>query len=135
MGSEVEFLDVLCYVENNKIEHRLYIKEIDSRRFLQRDSFHPPHVFKSVPKSQMTRIMNLNSKDSTMLEDLEGLIKDLQKSGYKLEELVTIRDGLLSDREISTTNINSSNNHKEEEKQSTPVIFPLYYFSGLSNFR
>ena len=61
-GSSVSFLDVtLFFDDNNLIQHRLYTKPTDSRRYLNTSSFHDPAVFKSVPLSQLLRVMNRNS--------------------------------------------------------------------------
>ena len=135
IGKEVEFLDSWCYLEGNKIEHRLYKKPIDPRRFLQRDSFHPPHVFKSVATSQMQRMCKLNSKEETLLEDLDSLVTDFHKSGYNLGELHTIRDKLLEERSQRTPTEALEETPVPLEGSFRPVIFPVQYFDELKDFK
>ena len=60
-GKSVSFLDVSLYFEDNEIQYRLYTKPTDSRRYFYTSSFHDPVVFKSVPLSQILRVMNRNS--------------------------------------------------------------------------
>jgi hypothetical protein len=136
IGKEVEFLDTWCYLEGNKIEYRLYKKPIDPRRFLQRDSFHPPHVFKSVATSQIQRICKLNSKEETLMEDLESLVTDFHKSGYNLDELHQTRDKILEERNLLTPREASGITSIETPReQATPVIFPCQYFNELKEFK
>ena len=55
-GKSVNYLDVeLSLGSNNKIEYKLFKKEIDARLYIQMDSFHPQNVFRSVIFSQMIR--------------------------------------------------------------------------------
>ena len=82
-GKSVNYLDVkLSLDDNNQIQYQLYKKDTDARLYLKTDSFHPEHVFKSVVFSQMMRIIQRNSKDSTCVKDLTELKEDLRKSGH-----------------------------------------------------
>ena len=82
IGRSVDFLDVTLYLdEEDKIQYKLYTKPTDARNYLRTDSFHPPHVFKSVAFSQMLRVVNRNSRDDTCKADLEVLKTDLVRSG------------------------------------------------------
>ena len=91
IGKTVNFLDITLTLDtNNQIQYRLYKKETDARNYLRTDSFHPHHVFESVAFSQMIRIIERNSQDSTCVEDLMELKADLSRSGHnsvKLEEI------------------------------------------------
>ena len=91
IGQKVHYLDVTIYIdEQREIQYCLYRKETDSRQFLNTNSFHPPDVFKSVPFSQMLRIIGRNSQEDTLLKDLQELKDDLVRCGHdeeKLEEL------------------------------------------------
>lgn len=87
-GKELSFLDVKIYLdENNSLQYRLHIKQIDSRRYLNTNSFHDPAVFKSVPLSQLVRVMNINSLEVTRHQDVTRLISDLRGSGYTDSQL------------------------------------------------
>ena len=55
-GKSVNYLDQTLYLDDeNNIQYKSYSKPTDAKRFLNPRSFHPPHVFKSVPTSQMIR--------------------------------------------------------------------------------
>ena len=63
IGKSINFLDTTLYLEKDdsgkwKIQHSLYRKPTDAVRFLRRDSFHPPHIFKSVLYSQYLRVIS-----------------------------------------------------------------------------
>ena len=84
VGKSVDYLDVtLTLSEDNVMNYKLYRKETDARRYLQTDSFHPEHVFRSVVFSQMIRVIQRNSLDNTCVEDLSQLKKDLGASGHQ----------------------------------------------------
>ena len=91
-GKSVNFLDLTIYLdEQNKIHHKLYIKPIDARTYLNPGSFHPPHIFASIPFSQMIRVIKRNTKEESCKYDLELLKNDLIKSGYKEEHVESIK--------------------------------------------
>ena len=79
-GKSVNFLDLTLYLDNqNIIHHKLYTKPTDARSYLNPGSFHPSHVFQSIPFSQMIRIIKRNTKDESCKEDLDLLKADLKK--------------------------------------------------------
>ena len=79
----VNFMDQSYYLdENNTIQYKSYSKPTDSKRYLNPHSSHPPHVFKSVPTSQMIRTIKGNSKEETLEEEMVKLKANLVKSGY-----------------------------------------------------
>ena len=87
-GKTVNFLDLTIYLDDqNKIQHKLYTKPTDARTYLNPGSFHPSHVFASIPFSQMIRIIKRNTKEETCKKDLESLHSDLIKCGYKKDFL------------------------------------------------
>ena len=91
-GRSVNFLDLTIYLdEENTIHHKLYVKPTDSRCYLNPGSFHPSHVFSSIPFSQMIRIINRNTKPESCQEDLNGLKIHLKKSGYNENTLETMQ--------------------------------------------
>lgn len=53
--TQVSFLDTTLTIQGSKIMSDLYIKATDRNQLLH-TSFHPPGVFKSIPKSQVTRV-------------------------------------------------------------------------------
>ncbi|KAL5264455.1 hypothetical protein ACHWQZ_G005523 [Mnemiopsis leidyi] len=88
IGKSVNFLDLTLYLdEQNKVQYKIYKKPTDARNYLRTDSFHPPHVFRSVAFSQMLRVVSRNSQENTRYEDMEQLKTDLKRSGHDLEQL------------------------------------------------
>ena len=72
VGRKLSFLDVMLEIQQMEdgtlaIATSLYKKPTDNRSFLQRSSFHPAHVFKSVPHSQLLRAKTICS-DETAFE-------------------------------------------------------------------
>ena len=101
ISKSINFLDTTLYLEKDdsgkwKIQHSLYRKPTDAVRFLRRDSFHPPHIFKSVPYSQYLRVISRHSKESTRDESMRELTRRFMEAGYKENELDTQRNKALS---------------------------------------
>ena len=88
IGESVHFLDVTLFIDSEGfIQYRLFTKPTDSRLYLRTSSFHPKHVFRSVAFSQLSRVKRRNSTKEFEKEDIEQLIKDLEKCGYDRERL------------------------------------------------
>ena len=60
IGESVYYIDITIYLDD----------ETDARKFLNTQSFHPQDVFRSVPFSQMLRVISRNSTDKTTVRDL-----------------------------------------------------------------
>ena len=129
IGTEVEYLDTKCYLEDGKIKHRLFRKPTDARRYLQRDSYHPSHTFKSVPTSQMMWVTKVNSEEENMKEDIEELKKDLMKSGYNKDEVEVAHQKLISQASNNTAQ------HKEVTQSPQPLIFSFQYFHQMNELK
>ena len=70
-GRSIDYLDVTIYLDDvNKIQYKSYSKPTDAKRYLNPQSFHPRHVFRSVPMSQMIRAFDQNSKQDQLDKDL-----------------------------------------------------------------
>ena len=114
IGKSINFLDTTLYLEKDdsskwKIQHSLYRKPTDAVRFLRRDSFHPPRIFKSVLYSQYLRVILCHSKESTRDESMRELTKGFMEAGYKVNELDTqrnkARNSSTTSEDPNTTNI------------------------------
>ena len=124
-GKSVNFLDVTLYLdEENKIQYRSYTKPTDAKRYLRPQSFHPKNVFRSVPLSQMIRTIERNSIEETEQEEMEKMIKDFERSGYRREELKKIE-------EKARQQVNTVRNRPE----SDTLTFPLFYFKDIYSFK
>ena len=126
-GKSVNFLDLNIYLdEENKINYRLFIKPTDARRFLNPSSFHPKHVFNSIPFSQMLRIIKRNSKRETCLEDINTLKLDLIKSGYNKDFLESCE--VKAFRKVDEPGI-------ERLTENNTIVFTVDYFENLQGFK
>ena len=128
-GSSVSFLDVtLFFDDNNLIQHRLYTKPTDSRRYLNTSSFHDPAVFKSVPLSQLLRVMNRNLVLDLRANDIEKLKTDLQRSGYKASQLETATSN-------AENRFNEDKHQRGDTDQRDPIILSTLYFKNSNELR
>ena len=60
----IEFLDVLVFVENGKLETTVYSKPTDGHVYLHPKSNHPRHQINAIPKSQALRLRKIISKET-----------------------------------------------------------------------
>jgi len=67
--TEIQFLDTLVYIHNNKIKTILYKKPTDNKQYLHFNSEHPSHVEKGIPYAQVLRYRRIIVDDQ--LFDLE----------------------------------------------------------------
>ena len=126
-GRSVYFLDLTIYLdEENKIHHKLYVKPTDARSYLNPGSFHPSHVFTSIPFSQMIRVINRNTKPESCQEDLNGLKMDLKKSGYNENTLETIQNKAFE--RIENPSIRTPHNNNI-------IMFSVDYFEDFKAFK
>ena len=78
----IPFLDVLCRIQDGKIETDLYRKETDRNQYLLPSSCHPPSCTKNIPFSLCLRIVRICSKPEYREKQFLNL-KDLMMSrGY-----------------------------------------------------
>ena len=73
--TQIIFLDVTVYVENDKIKTDLYVKPTDTHQYLHSSSCHPYHCKKRIPYSQTHRLNRISS-DST---SFDGRCNDLER--------------------------------------------------------
>ena len=127
-GKEVNFLDLTVYLEeDNSIQYRGYTKPTDSKRYLNPQSFHPRFVFQSIPFSQLLRTVRNNSKEETRDRELRKCIQDFENSGYKQDELLTMKEKALA--KFADNRARITDDTKEE------LTFPLHYFNKLEEFK
>ena len=132
IGKSVDFLDVTLYLDNsNKIQYKLYTKPTDARNYLRTDSFHPPHVFRSVAFSQMLRVANRNSRDDTRLADLEVLKSDLKRSGHNPVILDNLEPTALS-RTVQSSSVSITGVVSDIPSS---IVFPVDYFVELPELK
>ncbi|CAJ0966893.1 unnamed protein product [Ranitomeya imitator] len=80
--TEINFLDTIIKLQNNKIETSLYQKSIDRPTYLKWDSFHPKHIKNSIVYSQAIRYNRICSNPMDRDEHLGRLRKTFLNQGY-----------------------------------------------------
>ena len=150
-GRSIDYLDITAYLdEENRIQYKPFSKPTDAKRYLNPQSFHPRHVFKSVPMSQMNRTFDQNSQQDQLEIDLIEVKNSLIKSGYKEDVLnefeATVRNKRNNRQLENNDNIQQPNTQENNNPQlnappvdnNTPsniITFPLYYFGSLNEFK
>ena len=139
VGTELSFLDVMVKIiptddKTLGIATSLYKKPTDNRSFLQRNSYHPPHVFKSVPYSQFLRARTICSETSSFNEAANEIKADLKRSGYSDLELdAALNKAKGVDRETRLNRMKSENKGNTENKAS--LILSTQFCREVENLR
>lgn len=85
--NEVNFLDTTVFKGPNFgktgiLDTKVYFKPTDTHALLHKKSFHPPHVFKGLLKSQLLRFHRICSNPSDRVKATRTLMKTLRDRGY-----------------------------------------------------
>ena len=80
--SSIPFLDVLCSIQNGRIDTDLYRKETDRNMYLLPSSCHPPSCTKNIPFSLCLRIVRICSKPENREKQFLKLKELLENRGY-----------------------------------------------------
>ena len=87
-GSTLEFLDVEHKIDSSYscgFFTKYFIKPTAANRlFLNSQSYHPPHVFKSIVYSEAVRMRRLNESTDEYLNSLQQLKTKCLKSNFNL---------------------------------------------------
>ena len=128
IGDAVHFLDVTVYIdEEGLLQYKLYRKATDSRHYLRKGSFHPPHVFDAVAYSQMMRVTKRNSMEDHAKKDVEELKADLVSCGYREEDLARLQKKLDESR---------AGNLVRRDIDDKPVITAVFdYFQEIKELK
>ena len=86
--SSIPFLDVLCSINDGKIETDLYRKDTDRNMYLLPSSCHPPACTNNIPFSLCLRIVRICSKPEDREKQFLKL-KDLMESRGYSERIIT----------------------------------------------
>ena len=86
---KVHFLDTTISISGNKLSTTLYTKPTDRKAYLHSKSYHPKSTKKAIPYSQATRLRRICTEDNEFRKHAEKLQADLEKRGYKSDEVST----------------------------------------------
>lgn len=79
----VNFLDIqFCFDHDGQLQTDLYIKETDSRSYLNFSSSHPNHTYSGIVYSQCQRLRRIINDDERLASRLEELKVSFIKAGY-----------------------------------------------------
>ena len=135
IGKSVHFLDITIYLDDNgSIQYCLYKKKTDARQFLNTQSFHPQDVFRSVPFSQMLRVISRNSTDENTVTDLAELKDDLIKCGHLEEKLDEIEPLAVHRTMTNYANRISPTDSSETDNKET-LVFTTKFFKEVQKLK
>ena len=141
-GKHTEFLDTTISVSNNQLTTDMYIKPTDSMQYIHRRSFHPEHMFRSLPYSQYRRAVILCSDPVQRVQHIKRMTEKILKSGYHFHELYLAELRALSlSREELLKSINQDGNKIKPEEQESygngpkTTTFVLPYCDKNRDFR
>ncbi|XP_041417071.1 uncharacterized protein LOC121393224 [Xenopus laevis] len=97
---QIDFLDVKVYKENSQLQTCVYRKPTDRNTLTHYHSNHPRHLLNSLPKSQMLRVVRIDSDPKKRSEDLMEMYGKFLDRGYPSKLLLDTKQWALSlDRE------------------------------------
>ena len=84
---KIDFLDVTAFKGPNfnttgKLDFKVYFKETDTHALLHKTSFHPPHTYRGIVKSQLLRFHRICTQQSDFTAAVKILFTALRKRGY-----------------------------------------------------
>lgn len=96
----INFLDTTVYkgrdfLQNHKLDIKVYFKETDTHALLFKTSFHPVHTYRGLIKSQLIRFSRICSQKEDFEEAVGILFSALRKRGYSRSFLRQCRDRFL----------------------------------------
>ena len=119
LGQLVNFLDIqFGFSFEGNLVTDIYIKETDSKSFLNFSSCHPPHIFSSVLYSQALRYRRIINSTENLKAQLQTLKFRFTNSGYPK----TMIDNIFKKVESLDRNLVMRQNSKEVNNKAICVI-------------
>jgi len=79
----IPFLDTTVFIDDLTILTKMYFKPTDRRTLLSNNSFHPPHTFPGIIKSQLIRYSNLCCRFTDYMDAANSLISSLNNTNAR----------------------------------------------------
>ena len=119
-GKIINFLDIIVDISGDSLETDIYIKPTDSPNLLNRESFAPRHLFKSIPFSQYRRAVVICSNTDLKEKQFNRITNKLISNGYSTNELKVAQDKAnLLNRSLI---LNNENNDTLDDENSKTVL-------------
>ena len=117
----INFLDIqYCFNSDGELQTDLYIKETDSRSYLNFASAHPNYTFSGTVYSQCLRLRRIINDQERLRKRLEELGSHFKKAGYPDAMVQNITNKVLnSERDISIKEKNDRENNDRIRVVST----------------
>lgn len=98
---EINFLDTTVFFgeggeEGKRLHTKVYFKPTDTHALLHKSSYHPPHTFRGIVKSQILRFHRICSKREDFNTATRILFKSLKRRGYSRSMLRRVYKDTLS---------------------------------------
>lgn len=128
----IDFLDTTTYKGTDfsttyKLDLKVFFKETDTHALLHHNSYHPPHTFQGIVKSQLLRFTRICTQTADFQEAKNVLFAALRNRGYSRTQLRKIY------KEFCQSMTKGFRRPQEENKILVPIIFPYSSLSvGLS---
>ena len=106
-NQKINFLDTTIYKHNHKLQTKVFFKDTDTHQLLHKQSFHPPHIFKSIIKSQLIRFKRISSTKANYDNTCNILFSALKTRGYTITKLRTEKHNIWFNYTNTTTRDNS----------------------------
>ena len=84
---EIKFLDTIIKIKDNKLVTAFYQKPTHRQNYLQPQSSHPPHIFKSIIFSQAWQYNRICSESNDRESNYIQHKNNFQKLGYDIESV------------------------------------------------
>ena len=114
---EINFLDTIVYIKNNRLLTKLFRKKTDRQSYLHNQSYHPSSTKKGIPYSQALRIRRICSETTDLDHNLKQLKSTLLKRGYQEKHIQSQID--------KANKINREDTLKYKNKDKSTVTTPL----------
>ena len=126
----VHFLDTTVILKENQLQTSLYRKPTDRYSYLHPESFHPPHIKKSIVYSQALRYKRICSDDNDRRFHLNHLNEAFKSIGYPTS---TINQQI--NRANNVTRQHSLQYNTERRKNTSRVPLVVTYHPSLKPLR
>lgn len=124
---QIPFLDILIYLKGEQLCTTLYTKPTDSHSYLLYNSFHPPHIKRSIVYSQLLRIKRICSEPDDEARCASDMMGHFLKRGYPFRMVKELHN------KVSRTNREDLLKYREKTPNTRIPITVTYHpdLSGL----